>query len=127
MCIEKRKTADRNLISTLQKFKSIRWGQKMYGVIYEAPPPLQVHIYIYFFVMSVLPVCLPVCLRNQMNFQTLPRGVRYHIETKLNREKKIPLCAQGAPAVRSNVFCLLHKLHQNDFLQTWTIKISYPS
>ena len=80
--------------------------------------------------MSILPVCLPPCGIKHTS-GTRPGACDTSLEPssqmKLNREKKIPLRARCAPAVRSNVFCLLHKLHQNDISQTWTIKIRYPS
>ena len=55
-------------------------------------------------------------------------GVQYLIGTVSAKEidpwKKIPASHARAPAARKNVLRSLHKLHQNDFLELRTIKIS---
>ena len=81
--------------------------------------------------MSILPVWVPVSVRNKTHFANSPRGVRYLIGTVSTKEidpwKKIPLRAPGAPAARENAFRLLHKPPKNDCLEIWYIKISKTS
>ena len=81
--------------------------------------------------MSILPVCLPVCLGAcgiKHTSRTLPGACDTSLEPSRQKksihEKKIPLRARRAPAVRSNVFCTLHNLPQNDFLDLRTNKIT---
>ena len=59
------------------------------------------YIYIYIFVMSLLRVCLPACVRNKTHFATPPIDMRYLVWTvsakKMIHEKKSRFARTGRP------------------------------
>ena len=75
--------------------------------------------------MSILRVWVSPCGIKHTSRTGLPGACDTLLEPsrqkKLNHEKKILLCALGAPAARENVLRSLHKLPQNGFLELRTI------
>ena len=84
---------------------------------------LEVSIYVYIRVMSVLPVWV----LSKTHFANPPGGVRYLVgavsEKEIDPWKKIPLRARRAPAARRNLLRSLHRQSPNDFLELHTNKI----